>query len=151
MPNSDYLICVSKYVNFGKCQTPDEIEWRSLTTQMSRPAFLRSLFTKREKDQPRNEATKRPTIDLTHLEPICDRFRAKLHAPLPSSPFIASPIASYTSGRSNGHLNERLPHKSSGKIYDEVGLRVVVEGDHVIQTFVAFCHFHAIATWLIDF
>ena len=87
-PKSTYVVSVSRYVDFGKCQDPEDIEWKALTER--RPGFWRRLFSRRDSGSLDGE-TARPTVDLTHLEPVCERFNARLHAPLLSSPSLSSP------------------------------------------------------------
>jgi hypothetical protein len=74
-----HVLSVKFYTDFGKCQSPDEMEWRALTTWHKRP-------DDKWKDLPpcaRSERQNVPAeqwsrIDLTHMEPISARFERHL-------------------------------------------------------------------------
>jgi hypothetical protein len=65
----------SRYIDFGKCRAPDEIEWKPLTTWLSRPKESNTRLP----GWPGYEAPlgidSRPTIDVTGMEMTSARFR----------------------------------------------------------------------------
>ena len=90
----NYVLSHSRYVDFGNCRAPDEIEWKSLTTWGSIP----KAFNTRLPGWPGYEAPpgidSRPTIDVTGMEMISARFRRqKGDVVLPAMEHAEEPIA----------------------------------------------------------
>ncbi|KAJ4982970.1 hypothetical protein SVAN01_11536 [Stagonosporopsis vannaccii] len=66
-----YMLCMSRYIDFGHCHSPDEMEWKSLSTwPKERP----------EGDWGPTEQVDntRPALDLTGMEYISARFDREL-------------------------------------------------------------------------
>jgi hypothetical protein len=74
-----YVISAKYYTDFGKCESPDEMEWRALTTWYKQPQDkwedLPPCARVERENVPREEW---PCIDITHIEPISTRFERQL-------------------------------------------------------------------------
>ncbi|KAF2705518.1 hypothetical protein K504DRAFT_91982 [Pleomassaria siparia CBS 279.74] len=75
--NPPFILCLTKYVDFGAMMDPNELEWRSLTTWYKQPEekWENLAFWVFEE---LNNVTREESfhIDLTHLEPISESYSA---------------------------------------------------------------------------
>lgn len=66
------VLCESRYIDLGQCHSPDEPEWRSLSTWPPRRNSGDWRLSKEGTDLPRF------TIDVTHMGRIPDGFEKRL-------------------------------------------------------------------------
>jgi hypothetical protein len=72
----DYVLSFSRFIDFGKCRVPDEMEWKSLTTWVEERSSTNLVRPGWSGHEPSAGMTTRPTINITTtMEPISVRFR----------------------------------------------------------------------------
>lgn len=81
----EHVILVTSYKDLGACQSPDEMEWRALSTWHRRPQDSRWWLPSFAKQKTTDSSVKWPAIDVTHMEAISTRFERQLMSRPPIS------------------------------------------------------------------
>ena len=72
MRKAQVVLPIARYIDLGPCTSPEDVHWKALTAwDRTRFRRLRMPVPPLESDESRKE---RPTLDVTHLEPIFSRF-----------------------------------------------------------------------------
>ncbi|KAF1997135.1 hypothetical protein P154DRAFT_537453 [Amniculicola lignicola CBS 123094] len=91
MAKYEYILSLVRYIDLGQCKSPDELEWRSVSTWAGSPSDPGWWLPRSARRAEKIADQDRVAIDLTHMEPISERFERSVRLRPPLEPYHNAP------------------------------------------------------------